>query len=278
LKHRPPLGPCRPLDQAPAVEIGRGLWSAAPSSSSGGHGSAARRRAGSSASARRPSRIPETFLELSPSVLGERVCWPEETAPRRPASCLDLERCVPPAVSPSTPPPPPPGLPPQQVAPLVSPCAPAVAATPPRVPFGERQVGAPLLVAWALFVSCLVMRAGGVAGCGGGSLDQRDGSNQLPAARGGAPACGGGRGREGLVDGGGRYFRYRPPLGPRKLSDQTPVAQIGPGLRSTTRSFRSARERATRRCSVAGAGACRRSRTRDSSPHQRSRLEGARGK
>ena len=109
MKHRPPLGPCRPLDQAPAVEIGRGLWSAAPSSSSGGHGSAARRRAGSSASARRPSRIPETFLELSPSVLGERVCWPEETAPRRPASCLDLERCVPPAVSPSTPPPPPPG-------------------------------------------------------------------------------------------------------------------------------------------------------------------------
>ena len=83
-------GPCRPLDQAPAVEIGRGLWSAAPSSSSGGHGSAARRRAGSSASARRRSRIPETFLELSPSVLGESVCWPEEMAPRRPASCLDL--------------------------------------------------------------------------------------------------------------------------------------------------------------------------------------------
>ena len=84
LKHRPPLGPCRPLDQAPAVEIGRGLWSAAPSSSSGGHGSAARRHAGSSASARRPSRIPETFLELSPSVLGESVCWPEETTARRP--------------------------------------------------------------------------------------------------------------------------------------------------------------------------------------------------
>ena len=222
MKHRPPLGPCRPLDQAPAVEIGRGLWSAAPSSSSGGHGSAARRRAGSSASARRPSRIPETFLELSPSVLGESVCWPEETAPRRPASCLDLERCVPPAVSPSTPPPPPPGLPPQQVAPLVSPCAPAAAATPPRVPFGERQVGAPLLVAWALFVSCLVMRAGGVAGCGGGSLDQGDGSNQLPAARGGAPACGGGRGCEGLVDGGWTVFQIpSTPGSPRAVGSNT---------------------------------------------------------
>ena len=60
------------------------------SSSSGGHGSAARRRSGSSASARRPSRIPELLPKLSRYVMGERVCWPEETAPRRPASCLDL--------------------------------------------------------------------------------------------------------------------------------------------------------------------------------------------
>ena len=135
---------------------------------------------------------------------------------------MDLERCVPPAVSPSTPPPPPPGLPPQQVAPLVSPCAPAVAATPPRVPFGERQVGAPLLVAWALFVSCLVMRAGGVAGCGGGSLDQRDGSNQLPAARGGAPACGGGRGCEGRVDGGWTVFQIpSTPGSPKAVGSNT---------------------------------------------------------
>ena len=40
-KHRPPLGPCRPLDQAPASQIGCGLWSAARSYSSGGRGSAA---------------------------------------------------------------------------------------------------------------------------------------------------------------------------------------------------------------------------------------------
>ena len=115
-----------------------------------------------------------------------------------------------------------PGRPPQQVAPLVSPCAPAVAATPPRVPFGERQVGAPLLVAWALFVSCLVMRAGGVAGCGGGSLDQGDGSNQLPAARGGAPACGGGRGCEGLVDGGWTVFQIpSTPGSPKAVGSNT---------------------------------------------------------
>ena len=60
------------------------------SSSSCGHGSAARRRSCSSASARRPSRIPELLPKLSRYVMGERVCWPEETAPRRPASCLDL--------------------------------------------------------------------------------------------------------------------------------------------------------------------------------------------
>ena len=46
-----------------------------------------------------------------------------------------------------------------------------------------------------------------------------------------------------------------PPLGPRKPSDQTPAAQIGPGLWSPARSFRSAREQelagrdaALRRC------------------------------
>ena len=89
----------------------------------------------------------------------------------------------------------------------------------------------------------------------GGHLDEGDGRNRLPAARGGAPACG--------VDGdsmarwtwGGRYFKYRPPLGPRDPSDQTPAAQIGPGLWSPARSFRSAREQelarrdaALRRC------------------------------
>ena len=91
-KHRPPLGPCRPLDQALASQIGCGLWSAARSYSSGGRGSAARRAV---ARARRRGaqwrwRTPEISPELSRSVLGEGVCWPEETTARRPASCLDL--------------------------------------------------------------------------------------------------------------------------------------------------------------------------------------------
>jgi len=81
-------------------------------------------------------------------------------------------------------------------------CRAAAAATsPPGVPSGEASRRAALLnggLAWAPFVSCLLMRAGGVAGCGGGgNLDEGDGSNRVPTARGGAPACGGGRGRDG---------------------------------------------------------------------------------
>jgi len=74
-----------------------------------------------------------------------------------------------------------------------------------------------------------VTRAAGVKGYGGGSLDQGDGSNRVPAASGGAPACGGGRGRDGQVDRGDGISDTVHPWGPREPSDQTHVAQIGPG-------------------------------------------------
>ena len=89
----------------------------------------------------------------------------------------------------------------------------------------------------------------------GGHLDEGDGRNRLPAARSGAPACGVDGDSMARWTGGGRYFKYRPALGPREPSDQTPAAQIGPGLWSPARSFRSAREQelagrdaALRRC------------------------------
>ena len=177
-----------------------------------------RRRSCSSASARRPSRIPELLPKLSRYVMGERVCWPEETAPRRPASCLDLPtwrgacrlRCH--------------RLRRRRrrgAAGTASRAASLTQSARPGRRGAERLLRPPRLAARGSVrreasrraadsglgsVSCLVTRAAGVKGYGGGSLDQGDGSNRVPAASGGAPACGGGRGRDGQVDGGWTVF------------------------------------------------------------------------
>ena len=125
---------------------------------------------------------------------GRQAAWTWRGACRLPCRCLRHRRRLP-------------GRPPQQVAPLVSPCAPAVAATPPRVPFGERQVGAPLLVAWALFVSCLVMRAGGFAGCVGRAPGRRGRQKSTPRGARRSSGVRGGRGLDGQVDMGWTVFQ-----------------------------------------------------------------------
>ena len=102
---------------------------------------------------------------------------------------------------------------------------------------------------------------------GGGNLDEGDGSNRVPAARGGAPACGGGRGTREPCGRGGRHFSYRPPLGSlgtvgsnTSSSDQSGVAVSGTVVQVSTAVGASA----ARRRGVAGAGARRRSRTSES--------------